>query len=109
MNRSQLIEKIMQDFELSKTDANLAVEAVLTTVMRAVAEGQTVSIARFGTFQFAFAKGRLAHNPRTGEEVRTQDRHLPRFKAGPVFAAAVRDRNAEVTLKKQYSPRSKES
>lgn len=100
MNRTQLTEKIMADFGLTKPEANTAVEAVLTTIMRTVAAGEDVKIPRFGTIRRALFLGRTHMNLATGERVSTPDRYMPRFRPGPQFLDAVRSGDTSIVLRK---------
>ncbi|MEM1369244.1 MAG: HU family DNA-binding protein, partial [Cyanobacteria bacterium P01_H01_bin.15] len=50
MNKSQLIDKISDDSNISKTEAERAVDAFMTAVSDALTAGDTVSLRGFGTF-----------------------------------------------------------
>ena len=50
MNKSELIEKVAQECNLSKTAADQALNSVLGAITDAVAKGDKVTLVGFGTF-----------------------------------------------------------
>ena len=63
MNRSQIAAAAART-SLSGSDAASAVRAVLDTIAEALASGQTVAIAGFGTFATTERAPRKGRNPR---------------------------------------------
>lgn len=51
MNKTELVAAVAAKAELSKKDAEAAVNAVFDSVKDALAEGDKVSLIGFGTFQ----------------------------------------------------------
>lgn len=66
MNKSELIEAIAKETELSKAAAGRALEVVLSTIVKTVAKKQDVQLIGFGTFKAAKRTARTGKNPRTG-------------------------------------------
>lgn len=89
MNKSELIEAIAHETDLSKAAAGRALNAVLNTIIKAVAKKQGVQLIGFGTFKAAKRAARTGKNPRTGEPVKIAAATVPRFSAGAAFKAAV--------------------
>ena len=54
---------------LTKSEASEIVEAIFTTVKSSLAEGRTVRIKNFGTFQVTKRPGRTGVNPVSGEKM----------------------------------------
>lgn len=90
MNKSQLVEIVFQKAKLpSKAAARRAVDAALQAIMDAVARGNSVTLARFGTFRPAMRKGGRRFNPRTRQPMEVPSKKVPRFKAGQRFKQMV--------------------
>ena len=51
MNKSELIEAIAKETELSKAAAGRALDVVLSTIVKTVAKKQDVQLIGFGTFK----------------------------------------------------------
>jgi nucleoid DNA-binding protein len=89
VNKSELIEAIAKETELSKAAAGRALEAVLSTIVKTVAKKQDVQLIGFGTFKAAKRAARTGKNPRTGEKLKIAAATVPKFSAGAGFKAAV--------------------
>jgi nucleoid DNA-binding protein len=89
MNKTELIEAIVKETELSKAGAARALNAVLDTIVKTVAKKQDVQLIGFGTFKAAKRAARTGKNPRTGEKLKIAAATVPKFSAGASFKAAV--------------------
>jgi DNA-binding protein HU-beta len=89
MNKTELIEAIVKENELSKAAAARALNAVLDTIVKTVAKKQDVQLIGFGTFKAAKPAARTGKNPRTGEKLKIAAATVPKFSAGASFKAAV--------------------
>jgi len=89
LNKTELIEAIAKETELSKAAAGRALEAVLSTIVKTVAKKQDVQLIGFGTFKAAKRAARTGKNPRTGEKLKIAAATVPKFSAGAGFKAAV--------------------
>ncbi|MBQ8752015.1 MAG: HU family DNA-binding protein [Clostridia bacterium] len=89
MNKVELVAAIAEKAELSKKDAEKALNAVLDTVVSALADGDKVSLVGFGTFETRVREARQGRNPRTGETIEIAASTQPAFKAGRAFKDAV--------------------
>ena len=89
MNKSELIDAIAKETELSKAAAGRALEAVLSTIVKTVAKKQDVQLIGFGTFKAAKRAARTGKNPRTGEKLKIAAATVPKFSSGAGFKAAV--------------------
>ena len=58
MNRSELIECVAQQAEMSKLSAEKAVSALLEAIQASVAKGEEVRLVGFGTFKGTERKAR---------------------------------------------------
>ena len=89
MNKSELIDLIAADAELSKVAAGRALDAVVANITKAVAAGDSVALVGFGTFKAAERAAREGKNPKTGEVLQIAATTVPKFSAGATFKAAV--------------------
>ena len=90
MNKADLISAVAAEAGLSKVDAKKAVEAFVSTVTKALKEGDKVSLIGFGTFSVAERSARTGINPQTKQEIKIAASKVPAFKAGKAFKDAVK-------------------
>lgn len=90
MNKTELVNEIANRADLSKHDAHEALDAILSTIVDAVAKGDTVTVVGFGTFEKQHYAARQGRNPQTGETITIPASYRPHFKAGKNFKDAVK-------------------
>lgn len=90
MNKTELVAAVAAKAELSKKDAEAAVNAVFDSVKDALAEGDKVSLIGFGTFSVKTRAARTGLNPRTKETIELPESKVPAFKAGSALKDAVK-------------------
>jgi DNA-binding protein HU-beta len=66
MNKADLIEAISSGADISKKDAEAALNAFTNTVGDALAKGDSVPLLGFGTFSVRERSARTGRNPATG-------------------------------------------
>ena len=86
MNKSELVASVAEVAELTKKDAEKAVNAVFASVQKALVEDDKVQIIGFGTFEVRTRAARKGRNPQTGETPASKN---PVFKAGKALKEAV--------------------
>lgn len=82
MNKTQLVEKIAQDADLSKASAGRALDAFIEAVGETLQAGDQVALVGFGTFSVRTRAARTGRNPKTGDEIQIAEAKVPAFKAG---------------------------
>ena len=83
MIRSELIQKIAEENpHLTQEDVQRIVATIFEEVIAALARGDRVELRGFGAFSVKRRDGRIGRNPRTGEAVQVDEKHVPFFKAG---------------------------
>lgn len=82
MNKSELVVALAQKAELSKKDAEKAVNAFVEVVTETLKAGDKVQLVGFGTFESKDRPARTARNPRTGEELKIAASKTAAFKVG---------------------------
>ena len=69
MNKTQLIQKIAENGNMTKKDAEAALNAVVAAISDAVAADEKVQVSGFGSFDVKARDARTGRNPKTGEAV----------------------------------------
>ncbi len=69
MNKTQLIQKIAENGNMTKKDAEVALKAVIDAISDGVAAGEKVQVSGFGSFDVKARDARMGRNPKTGEAV----------------------------------------
>jgi len=90
MNKSELVARIADLAELSKKDAEAALNSTVVAIEEALVQGEKVVLTGFGTFIVKERKARKGHDPRTGAEIHIPAMKAPTFKAGKVLKEKVR-------------------
>ena len=90
MNKTELIDAVAKKAELSKKDAEKAINAVMDAVKDALAEGDKVQLVGFGTFEVKERAARTGINPRTKQKIEIAAAKAPVFKAGQGFKDAIK-------------------
>lgn len=89
MTKAELINAIAEKSELTKKDAEKALNAVVSSITDALADGDKVQIVGFGTFEVRERNAKEAINPRTKEKIKVPAKKAPAFKAGKALKDAV--------------------
>lgn len=91
MNKADLISAVAAEAGLSKVDAKKAVEAFVSTVTKALQEGDKVlSLIGFGTFSVAERSARTGINPSTKATITIPAKKVTKFKPGAELADAIK-------------------
>lgn len=92
MNKSELIDTISSEADISKAAAERALTSAMGAIMRAVAKGDRVTLVGFGTFHVSKRNARTGLNPRTGEKIEIEAAYVPKFSPGAAFKEAANSR-----------------
>lgn len=86
MIRSELIQKIADDNpHLYQRDVERIVNTIFDEITGAMSEGNRVELRGFGAFSVKKRDARVGRNPRTGETVHVEEKHVPFFKTGKLL------------------------
>ncbi|MBQ2260047.1 MAG: integration host factor subunit beta [Loktanella sp.] len=86
MIRSELIQKIADENpHLYQRDVERIVNTIFDQITEAMAQGNRVELRGFGAFSVKKRDPRLGRNPRTGEAVEVDEKHVPFFKTGKLL------------------------
>src|SRR3989442_12976927 len=83
MRKVDMAQRIAEEMEVTKGQADAAVEAILAAVKDALRQGEPVTLRHFGTLQVRAKRARMGRNPKTGAAAAIPARRVVRFTAGP--------------------------
>jgi DNA-binding protein HU-beta len=87
MNKAELVAKLSEDAELSKTQANAVLDSFIEAVTKTLKSGGKVTLVGFGTFSVTKRAARTGRNPQTGATIKIKAKKVAKFKAGKELAA----------------------
>ena len=92
MIRSELIQIIADENpHLIQRDVEKIVGTVFEEIIEAMARGDRVELRGFGAFSVKKRDARQGRNPRTGESVKVDEKHVPFFKTGKLLRDRLND------------------
>jgi len=88
VNKTQLVEQIAENADISKASAGRALDAFIEAVTETLTAEEQVALVGFGTFSVRTRAARTGRNPKTGEEIQIAEAKVPAFKAGKALKEA---------------------
>jgi DNA-binding protein HU-beta len=82
VNKTELVDQIAAKADLSRREAESAVDAALKTIEGELARGGEITLTGFGKFHVADRGARTGRNPQTGQPIQIKASRVPRFSAG---------------------------
>lgn len=82
MTKSELIELVAQEANLTKGRAELVINTIFESMVDALRRDEGIEIRGFGSFTVRQYKSYEGRNPRTGDTVHVAPKRLPFFKVG---------------------------
>lgn len=82
MNKSELVRSMSEKGDITKADAEKALNAFLESVEEALVNGDRVQLIGFGTFEVRERAARKGRNPQTKKEITIEASKAPVFKVG---------------------------
>ncbi len=89
MNKSELIDAIAEDADISKASASRALDSVIDSITNSMKKDDSVTLVGFGTFTVRNRAARTGRNPRTGEAIQIKAAKVPAFKPGKALKDAI--------------------
>jgi DNA-binding protein HU-beta len=89
VNKTDMIEHIAKQADISKAAAGRALDAFLAGVRGTLKKGGAVTLVGFGTFAVSRRAARAGRNPRTGEAIKIKAAKLPKFRPGKALKDAL--------------------
>ncbi|NDV12882.1 MULTISPECIES: HU family DNA-binding protein [Crenobacter] len=89
MNKSELIDAIAANADISKAAAGKALDGMIAAVTETLKNGGDVTLVGFGTFYVGERAERTGRNPKTGESITIPAARAPKFRAGKALKDAL--------------------
>lgn len=89
MNKRELVDAMAAKAGIEKTSAEAALDALVDAITTALADGDKVTVAGFGTFEVRQRSARSGRNPQTGEPMEIAASKGAGFKPAAALKSAV--------------------
>ncbi|RID82197.1 HU family DNA-binding protein [Peribacillus asahii] len=90
MNKTELVQAVSAQAEITQKDAAKVVDALFETISNTLAKDEKIQLIGFGTFEVRERSARKGRNPQTGEEIDIAASKVPAFKPGKELKEAVK-------------------
>ena len=83
MTKNDLIKKLQEELKTySLKDVTYVVNIIFDAMVDAIKRGERIELRGFGSFEVRERKPRMGRNPKSGAQVKLQERKVPFFKTG---------------------------
>jgi DNA-binding protein HU-beta len=89
MNKAELIAAVAAKTGDTKKSAEVALNAILSSITDSLKKGEKVQLVGFGSFEVRKRAARKGRNPQTGAEIKIPAAKAPVFKAGKALKERV--------------------
>jgi DNA-binding protein HU-beta len=89
VNKTELIDHIAAQADISKAAAGRALEALIGGVTKTLKKGDSLTLVGFGTFAVNKRAARTGRNPRTGASIKIKAAKVPKFRPGKALKDAL--------------------
>ncbi|MCP5264561.1 MAG: HU family DNA-binding protein [Burkholderiaceae bacterium] len=89
MNKTDLIDHIAKQADISKAAAGRALDSLIGAIRTTLKKGGTVTLVGFGTFAVGKRASRTGRNPRTGATIKIKAAKVPKFRPGKALKDAI--------------------
>ncbi|MFK7913180.1 MAG: HU family DNA-binding protein [Pseudomonadales bacterium] len=89
MNKTELVDHIAEEADISKAAATRALDATLEAITNSLKTADPVALVGFGTFTVRERAARTGRNPQTGAEIQIKAAKVPAFKPGKALKDAL--------------------
>lgn len=90
ITKKTIADDLAAKFDLTKKDANEAVNFVFDEIAKTMKKGGEANINGFGKFSVVKKKARVGLNPATGEKIKIKASKAPKFKASKTLKDLVK-------------------
>jgi integration host factor subunit beta len=80
VTKADLVEEVVKITEVPRKEAEVIVETIFESVIKALQTGDKIEIRGFGSFRTRQRRGRIGRNPKTGAKVEVPPKRIPFFK-----------------------------
>lgn len=83
MTKNDLIKKLQEEMKAySLKDVTYVVNIIFDSMIDAIKRGERIELRGFGSFEVRERKPRMGRNPKSGAQVKLDERKVPFFKTG---------------------------
>ncbi|MCE5210882.1 MAG: integration host factor subunit beta [Deltaproteobacteria bacterium] len=83
MTKNDLIKKLQEELKTySLKDVTYVVNIIFDSMVDAIKRGERIELRGFGSFEVRERKPRMGRNPKSGAQVKLEERKVPFFKTG---------------------------
>ena len=90
MTKKELVAYVAEKANLSKKDAEIAVNSVFYGITEALKTDGKIQLVGFGSFEVKERAARMGKNPATGETIEIPAGKAPSFKAGKALKDTIK-------------------
>ena len=89
LTKQDVVNSVSDSSGLDKKSSAAALDAVIQTLSDALANGDSIGLIGFGTFEVKERAAREGRNPQTGAKIKISKKSEPTFRAGKQLKDAV--------------------
>jgi len=89
MNKQELVTAIAEKADITKADAEKAINAFVETTKETLAKKESIQLIGFGTFSVSERSARTGRNPQTGKEIQIAAKNVAKFKTGKALDESI--------------------
>lgn len=89
MNKAQLVAIMAEKADIQVATAETALNSLVLAIRDALADGETISLTGFGSFNAVPVAARSGRNPKTGETIQISARNNVKFSPGKALKDTV--------------------
>jgi DNA-binding protein HU-beta len=101
VTKTELITKIAEGADLTKVQAEKALNTFITETITALKSGDKISLVGFGTFSAVSRAARTGRNPQTGKELKIAAKTNGKFTPGKALKDLAAEKMAKPATKKK--------
>lgn len=91
MNKTELVASMADKADLTKKDAEAALNAFTSIVSEQLKKNEKIQLPGFGTFEVGTRSAREGRNPQTGAPMTIAASKTPKFKAGKTLKNTINE------------------
>lgn len=95
MNKSDLVEKLATDADITKKQAEQVVNLLFDSMADTLVRGDRIEIRGFGSFISKHYPAYDGRNPKTGKVIRVAEKYMPFFKVGKELRERVDEKKTQ--------------
>jgi len=93
MTKKEIVRSISEKLGMTQSRTKDIVQCVFDDIIETLVEAGRIELRNFGVFEVKKRAARKARNPRTGDTVMVQEKHVVVFKAGKMLEQAIQEKD----------------